>query len=644
MVAKSLIISMAVLMQAQAGHAQVPQQPQLSLRQAVELYVREHYAKRQRLLRVQRAPIPAEAVAMAWTDVQTLPVSVQPYTRYIWVPTKKDRSARAMSYIVNSTVSQSRTPNYHAALYDNQLIRLNLEQLADDSKDFAKVQNLAARWDEIPNPYFRIETSKEIVTEVIEQVKVIKVGGARVLSGQTTLITAPIDELFILDGVQDGWFKVTVDGKTGFIRKNEAVIVKTEVNREIPLRKIRNMAEHTNLAIADKLQRITQCNNPVVRHDAFLQHTFDQLNGGRYYDWIGIPRASAEQKKQGLTDLKVLLLSLGVQKEDIENVVREQRVAMFRSGVTGKPRGVDVFKGLQSRAAENEGRIFVTNDVREGDVDPKRHPMRNLRDCPVAGHEVIWEWENGTMRYALYNEAESLVDEVPQEIATDHEIPRPHSTRLRPGISCLRCHGMGSFKGIQPLKNDVRDRADIYRKRYPQLDIFDDASDTKGIVPEILKELASEYAGDLTKPLMRSRDDAEWACYKMTGGDSGGLTYQQMTAEVTSIYNSYVYDLVTPQVACRELGFIAEDEETAVEILNRLLPRLPDTLGQGFSEEDPIIGYLKDGISVNRLGWEQAYVDAMNRTMLTIIQGGKLAQQQQQEAEQEALKLDSKKE
>ena len=57
----------------------------------------------------------------------------------------------------------------------------------------------------------------------------------------------------------------------------------------------------------------------------------------------------------------------------------------------------------------------------------------------------------------------------------------------------------------------------------------------------------------------------------------------------------------------------------ATEALNFLLPPLPaDELG--ISPEDPIIGALRAGLSVNRLEFEQAYADMAVRSASRIIE------------------------
>jgi hypothetical protein len=600
------------------------------------------------VLQAGRVPIPAEAVALALTDAQAQPANVQPLLRYIWIPNGNKKSAQAISYIVNATISNMGVPYYwKPTQVSPQLVRINLGLLADDTNEDVTFQSLAVRWEEIPNPYFRIETKREIITQELQQFVVTRAGGAKILVGTQVLAAAAIDELFVVEGVQvfngTEWVKITTDkGEVGYIKKADGELKVQTVQLggvDLVAKKVRNFAEHTNLEFADPLQTLTQSNNPIVRYDAWLVNTFTAIDNGKYYEWINIPRASAEQKKKGISDLDALLLSLGARLEDIERLGSKQKVAMFKSGVTGKPRQVRIFKGLQGLASENEGRIYVTDDMRDNEKDPTKHAMRNLLEFQSAGHEVIWEWTNGTHRYALYDDKENLVASVPDDIAKDHMVPAPHTGRLESGISCLRCHGTQGNKGINPLRNDVLFMVQQYKKRYPGLDIFDDAADKTGIVPAVLKKLNRMYSGDLTKPIMRSRNDAELSCFKMTGG----LTYQEMAEEVSSIYNKYVYESVTPQVAVKELGFeIGEDK--AIDLLNWLLPPLPDTLGQGFSEEDPALGALKAGIPINRLEWEQAYVDAMNRTMLTVMKGGPAAQQKQHEAGQEALILDPKKE
>lgn len=584
-----------------------------------------------RVIEASRSPIPADGVVLAWADAQTLPAAVRPFIRYIWVPNGDRVSSRTVSYVLNATISNQDYPMFFKPVAGNRLVRVHLGILSNEKEKNTSFSKLAEIWEEIPNFYFRIETSKQIAIAP-PQLLIVNEAGARVFDGDNVLVTVPFDQVFVIEGRRGEYLEIEVKTgnrrRRGWVHKSDIRTIEVEPDRNSRVKRVRNFAEHTNLEIAEALQRATQSNNPIVRYDAWLVNTITQENGGNYYRWINIPRGN---KEKGITDLDALLLELGVSQEDLDTIISEKRVAMFRSGVTAKPRLIEIFKGLQGTAGINEGRIFITSDMNKGDYDPTRHPIRNLAKFNPAGHEVIWEEKNGSHRYALYNGEEKLVGVVPDTIATDDRVPAPHTKNLEVAISCIRCHGEAEEKGVKPFRNEVQIMLSYYKKRYPSLDVFDDASDKTGLVPEVLKDLASKYSGNLTKSVFRSRNDLDDAAFIMTGGKDGGLTFGETSAEISRIFKEYYYDMVTPTKACKELGFVVAKDD-AVDLLNRLLPPLPDVLGQGFHEEDPVIGALKAGLAVNRLEWEQVYVDAMNRTMLTILLSQKKESQQQQEA------------
>jgi hypothetical protein len=250
----------------------------------------------------------------------------------------------------------------------------------------------------------------------------------------------------------------------------------------------------------------------------------------------------------------------------------------------------------------------MTHDVFDNDVDPARDPIRNLLNFQDRAREMIAEragifGANGMHLFVLFDSSGELQNEVPPNVAADHTIPIPHSRRLQASISCIRCHG--PQEGFQPFRNEVQTMLSGY------LDVFGDVS-SENAIPDQLDRLAGLYSGDLSKPIRRGRDDYTDAVYRATGG----MQVPEASLLVSNIYQEYVYDTVDAQKACLELGFVVPKFQASY-YFNQILPPLsPDVLG--ISPEDPIIGALKAGLSVNRFQWEQVYPDAAFRAMKTI--------------------------
>jgi hypothetical protein len=274
---------------------------------------------------------------------------------------------------------------------------------------------------------------------------------------------------------------------------------------------------------------------------------------------------------------------------------------MFFSQVTGKPRRIDLHRGLGGRASTGQG--FVTQDITDEQNDQASHPIYNLIEFNETGREVIIERNNGLHAFALFDAQGNLVDSVPDTIAKDHTVPSPFTARLNPAISCIRCHA--SQSGIRDAPNEV---AILLRG---EVEIFDDLGVGSARF-EALDHLAGLYAGDFSKRIRRARDDYEDAVFAVTGG----MDVQKASDELALIVDSYEHTLVTASIACLEFGYRAESNESAIQWLRDNVGRYPE-IEAGISFEDPTVAALKVGIPVLRKDFERVYADTLNR----ILQG-----------------------
>jgi hypothetical protein len=195
---------------------------------------------------------------------------------------------------------------------------------------------------------------------------------------------------------------------------------------------------------------------------------------------------------------------------------------------------------------------------------------------------------NGLLEYALYDDKGARQNVVPPDIAADHTIPRPFTKNLQPMISCVRCHSEAKGDdGWKPLVNNVRD---LQKKG---LNLFGHNSINDA---DNLDRLSGLYSGDLTKVLIRARDDLSEAHVRLTKKDT-----ETNALSLSKIWSDYNWDMVTPERAAKEAG---------VKDIKDILPN-PVDINTGISPEDPYLGALQRDTKITRKDWEQIFPDVM---------------------------------
>jgi hypothetical protein len=328
-----------------------------------------------------------------------------------------------------------------------------------------------------------------------------------------------------------------------------------------------------------------------------------------YPDLTGIRRHNKQGSDEDnlLERLGVGNVKQGVRAADIFNALRsDQRVAVFQSQVTGRPRRVDVLRTLAGR--DSQSIFIITQDLRNADVDIGTHFMLNLLDLAkgvkVAAKEAIWEAPNGLHQFALFNGDGQLQDEAPPDVVADTTIPPPYGTRLQAAIGCIRCHAPNS--GWRTLENDVK------RLTGPGgVDIFGD-NDKKNQA-DVVERLVGLYGGNLElKLLPRARDDYNnailqatdvWKASKKSNADIATLANNHLA----KVYAGYWHQKVDAARALRDLGIEVKDPKKAREQLAKLLPSagLLTTNGEAvYIQEDGRIAALKVGIPIIRADYD----------------------------------------
>lgn len=525
---------------------------------------------------------PEDAVSMVVADISTISETDRIFYRYIWIPQPEYSKIAAVNYTVNIACSKSVVIVKPEVLFGGELLRWDLRKLAPEPKQTEKLMEI---WENFQfEPYFHItKDSKDALPT-----NAVAIPSA---------VGDPINTIrFKIEN--DLWFKFP-DGT--FYLWN-GVSWKKQSNPFPNISgKLSTYGSHCGLEQSVMMQGLMRTNASIVRYDYFITKALSTLDGGLYYKFAGIEKNPGN----GKTAQQAFLESLGADETTIQQLRSDQRVAMFRSNVTGKPRRIEAFQGSGVRPGSGTGLITITYDPADQNVDQSADPIRNLLDLKDDAREVIAEKPNGLHIFALFAGDGSLQDSAPDNIVKDHIVPAPHTARLQSAISCIRCHG--PFDGLQPFENDVK------KMVMGSLDIFGDTKSSKSI-PETLDRLAGLYAGDLTKPINRSKDDYSAAVFIATNG----MSIPAVSAAVSEIYADYNYKLIDASAACRELGFdVAESKAT--KLLSTIVPPMQrDELG--ISPEDPIIAALKVGLKINRYQWEQIYPDIALRSKSVIKQ------------------------
>jgi hypothetical protein len=551
-------------------------------------------APRQAPGRLRALPVPDDAVGQALTDVLSLPPYARPYARYVRVregtleadadgrpldPPALSRDGKAVALTLGM-VSRSVFPNVRPVpVPGGQVLRIDLTQYAPRPGDLREWLRL---WEE-----FRFDPDFSLLL-TRDELEMVARYGVDVGKGEK----ADVDV-------------VRIDGP--HIDPAALYRLKKETHSEAPVVGDRYLAWRVLSTVkSDGVYRV--------------------IWGGLYYELRGVRRAKDVKGAEDATDLDVFLddagvgnVKAGLTAERLFDRLRsDQRVAVFRSGVTGKPRRADWFHAPDSR--DGTGWVSVTHDLRDKDVDVSFHPLYNLLSAKEAAFEVIREGTNGFPVYAIYDGQQKLLDVAAQDVVSDRTVPSPFSPVLQCGISCLACHCAQGDVGVKSLQNDAK------RLLSGRLDAFGDLSRKDPFGPRTIERLAGLYAGDFTKHIRRARDDLDETVLRCAGPwpgarDQVNVVKPAMT-HVVDRCRGYWYDEVTPGLALRELGLMAPKGK-AVGVLKALLPPDPQAAvvlpyTQPYVAENPVLGALKENVNVGRADWDLVKTFAAVRSRKTL--------------------------
>lgn len=514
---------------------------------------------------------PADAYALAWADLQTLPSQLWPTTRYIWLQEPSVDRVKSLSATLNR-ISRASVTFRPVPLADNRMLRFDLSRLSYDVD--VDITELIGAWEQLRfDPRFNLLLTPDTIKVVLSLPK-------------------------------EAWPTVLVRDGGKFVPYALDKLDKVDVVRALP--------DHLDHKTVLSLHTACQSAAPVISADYFEYRCLSQIQGtgpyrtifgGLYYQMKGIKKST----KKDQTDLDLLLEQLGATGKRLA----EQRVGLFKSGVTGKPRAVDFLPATNRRVGDGPAAVVITSDPFDESIDVTQHAIMTLGKAALRpdGFEVIYIDANGLNAYALYNGKKELVDEAPPNLVADSTIPRPHTQRLQPAISCIRCHEAEGSDGWKPVANDVQTLVDR------GLDIFGDAN-SKSSFTKTVQELAAAYKGRPQRFLVSARNAYQSAILECTGPyeKSKATDVLKLTsANLEKSYNSYWYDPITPARALTELGFAPQPRDHAPLFLRRLLA--PDARAQvyGIIPEDVRIGALVLDMPIGRVEWSLVNAYAQSR-------------------------------
>jgi hypothetical protein len=562
-------------------------------------------------------PTPADAARMAAEDCLSLSEFDRPFQTYFMTYDRSDEFYGAFSYVLNTCVSHASVLYKPVRTGNGWLLRIDRRQLWPQEADFKVLDKEFQELADI-EPYFH--TRVEIVVEEKAEQPAKPAEPAaefeevRVPTGRKT------QEFYFQNGYRYvRWIDETrlekrrkpAPPKPPEKKGEEKELQAKQLSNEFSLHLLGldgNTAPIQVLALATATPgtEINAC--PIMRADWFLYIATSSLaeDNGRYYQFRRI-----ENTKDGKPAEQLWLESLGVDYKVVQNLRSDQRIAKWRSNITGKPRAVEYFFTSSARPTVGPAGVALTRDYFVGKIDFFRHALKNLLNYDYDGTEAMGFLPNGMMSFVLFDGDGNLATFAPDKLVSDRTVPSPHPTILQTPISCFRCHG--STDMWMPATNDVYNTA----KGKIGLNIFGDLSSKEGFA-DTLDRLTGLYAGEMTEFLRLNTNTHAKATFIATNG----MSIPDVAEKIGDVYGVYRYNAVTPQMACLELGWVVT-ADVAVQQFNTILPILPKN-DLGFYPETPVAGELRDWdpakpVYINRDDWEQEYADIMLRVTTEAI-------------------------
>lgn len=547
----------------------------------------------QRQLRAVPIPTPADAVQLAAADALQLAPEDRPFQTYFLTYDRSKEFYGAFSYVLNSSVGHSSILYQPDIASGGWLIRVDRRRLWPRTEDFVALDAEFQKLGKI-EPYFH--TQGVIAQEQVEFKEV------QVKTGRQ------VQQVFTRNGRRFTQLVDEVVTEQQAVPKTSTVVA---TGSEFSLHLLGKAAAEAPIIVLSRATAtpgLALNANPIMRADWFMFIVSSTLaeENGRYYEFRRI-----QDSQGGKTAEQLWLETQGVNYEVIKNLRSDQRIAKWRSNITGKPRAVEYFFTTAARPSVGPVGVALTRDYFVGKVDSAAHTLRNLLNYKFDGTEAMGFLPNGMMSFVLFEGNGALTRSAPDKLVSDRTVPSPHQTLLQAPISCYRCHGTTDM--WMEATNDIY----ALSKGKFGLNVFDDQSSNTDPL-DTMDRLVGLYAGEMDEFLTSVRNTHAKATFILTNG----MQIPDVAKKIGEVYGSYRYNAVTPQVACLELGWVVSEED-AVAHLNLVLPVLPKNRN-GIHTESVVIGTLRAWtpqrpLFVNRDDWEQEYADAMLRVQTQAV-------------------------
>lgn len=503
------------------------------------------------LMQVQQSPIvfeqtPIFAAQVAAADIKTLPADVATRTRYIWLRGGTKDELAMTSFVVNSVQSRINvgvTPGSSPGmvpLANGRLLRLDLGVLATDEVNLASLLNA---WEK-----FTLVDRDFTINQVVA--KKVSVKPYKAANGKT--YDFKIEDL-----------------------------------------QVRGPAPYV-LGPVTELFEITGSEIPIIEGRQFRKTALTTVEGGLYYTFRGL--------KAGVS-LKAYLENRGASEEQVKKLESLERSVQLFSKVTGKERGIALFRGAGVRPSVGGGIVAITYDPFDEDRDAEGSPLRNLLNFKGRGSEVIIELSNGLHEWTLWDKGGNLVFSAPDKLVADNTIPHPYTQILQPGISCIVCHAGES--GWRDAPNDLKTILDA------GTNVLGDISSGE----DPLKQ-AQLIAGLYTGPSWFKVGTGPFAVGRLTYTEAvlrvTGQTAQEVCTKLGQARDAYEYTTLDIWGVAAEIGIQGvppsdgqpETLQDMTAALAYMRPLIGAAGGPGIIQEDGVVAAILAGIPVTRRSFD----------------------------------------
>jgi hypothetical protein len=607
---------------------------------------------------------PNDGVAAALADALTVPEYDRPFMRYLFIPNGDMRTVRSLSLTLGF-ISRASLPYLPTPLANNHLVRFDIRRLAPRDEDIVEwlrfleefafdtsfnldltrdALEFAAKFDvQIPTKKVERKVTRKVREKGPDRKETVEVRVNDPRGEQYKYKDDSGREPVLL---KPGVWTVTLRFNTETEREVSETIVE-----EVPallvdgVDVLRFNSRGINPDTLSRLQLLTSTEAPIIHSRYFLSRAlstiqtsdatkakgqrdgvFETAFGGKYYQFrLGIDNIRKKAKQTKTTEQDVFfadVLFVGNikgqlnAKQVFERARSDRRSLILNSDVTAKHRCVVDIPTL----AELEGGMF-TLDPKDENVDLKFDPLADLEDPEFDALEGIFNGANGLPITVAINGQGVFQDEVPFNVANDTTIPHPHTQRLQPLISCLRCHAGDGGDFWKPLHNDADELIGL---RPGQVDVFGDLTDRRrAFTPDRIDRIAGQYrGGDQRTHLRRLREDYMTAVLIHVGGSFEGSDGSQADVGVLSarhiaaLYARERFAAVGAKEALEDVGLeegthypggklpdaTGKMIDSSVATFQAVVPPdLRNRLGD-FYLEDPRIAVLRSG---GKLPWAQ---------------------------------------